>query len=279
MPELPEVETVRRTLSPIMGQRVRSVWWSGKNLRLNTPVDLPALQEACEGAVLTFARRLGKFLLLDLEKRNKVILVHLGMSGRLRHYAAGEPRPNHTHVEWSLADGRTLRYSDPRRFGNVELLTRGRELDHISLGRLGPDPINDNFDGACLRAACQRSQRAIKLTLLDQSVVAGIGNIYASEALWSAKIHPVTPSRRLSMVRCERLAVSVVEVLQRALEHGGTSLKDFVAADGATGDHSHYLWVYDREGMPCPDPQCAGVIRRIVQQQRATFYCPRCQHR
>ncbi len=278
MPELPEVETVRRTLAPVVGATIARVWWSGKNLRLGKPVAISALTKACPGATIESIRRLGKYLILDLKSRPQSILVHLGMSGRLRYFSADTEQPKHTHVEWTLADGRSLRYSDPRRFGNVELVYRGREREHASLAKLGPDPIDDVLDATAFRLACSQMRRPIKVALLDQSLVAGIGNIYASEALWSAKIHPKTLASKLSLARCERLIVAVRDVLERALLHGGTSLKDFVSADGHAGEHSHYLWVYDREHHPCPSPACSGTIRRTVQQQRASFYCPRCQH-
>ncbi len=279
MPELPEVETVRRTLSPILGARITKTWWSGKNLRLNTPVDLLALRKAGRGAQIEAVRRLGKYLLIDLLDRPAVLLVHLGMSGRLRYFPAKSQRPAHTHVEWSLEDGRTLRYSDPRRFGNVELLQRGAERAHTSLAKLGPDPLNEGVDAALFYAACRRTARPIKVALLDQHLVAGVGNIYASEALHVAGIHPQTPAKNLSAERCARLAAAIVEVLERALEHGGTSLRDFVHADGHAGENSHYLWVYDRGGAACPEPGCPGTIKRTVQQNRASFFCPRCQRK
>ncbi len=277
MPELPEVETVRRTLHPVFGATITSVWWSGKNLRLGMPLALTPLRRACKGATIEGARRLGKYLILDLEQRPKSVLVHLGMSGRFRHFPPGAPQPPHTHVEWGLSDGRTLRFSDPRRFGNVEVITRGDERAHPSLAKLGPDPIEDVLYVGDFLAACGRTRRPIKVALLDQSLVAGVGNIYASEALWQAKIHPKSPANTIRHARAERLVEAVRTVLERALMHGGTSLKDFVAADGHAGEHSHYLWVYDREDVACPTKTCPGTIRRLVQQQRATFYCPRCQ--
>jgi formamidopyrimidine-DNA glycosylase len=279
MPELPGVETVRRTLAPILGARIQSTWWSGKNLRLDTPIDLRALRRAGKGAQIESVRRLGKYLLLDLVERSQVIMVHLGMSGRFRHFADKSQRPAHTHVEWRLDDGRSLRYSDPRRFGNVELLERGREREHPSLARLGPDPLVDGLDDEDFHRACKRTARPIKVALLDQSLVAGVGNIYASEALFVARIHPQTPAQKLSRARCASLGAAIVEVLDRALSHGGTSLKDFVNADGHAGQHGHYLWVYDREGTSCPTSGCRSKIKRTVQQNRASFYCPRCQRR
>lgn len=278
MPELPEVETVRRTLAPVLGAKINAIWWSGKNLRLGRPLALEALRTASKGATIEAARRLGKYLILDLEGRPQSILVHLGMSGRFRHFAPNSVQPPHTHVEWGLTDGRTLRFSDPRRFGNVEVITRGREREHASLAKLGPDPINDEIDVSEFHQRCSRTKRPIKVALLDQSLVAGVGNIYASEALWQAKIHPKTPASKLSPKRCERLVASVRLVLERALMHGGTSLKDFVSADGHAGEHSHYLWVYDREDVACPSAECPGIIKRFVQQQRASYFCPRCQN-
>ncbi|MBL4636690.1 MAG: bifunctional DNA-formamidopyrimidine glycosylase/DNA-(apurinic or apyrimidinic site) lyase [Kofleriaceae bacterium] len=277
MPELPEVETVRRTLSPILGAKAEKVWWSGKNLRLNKPFDLAAIKEASEGATLESVDRIGKYLILYWKGRKQAVLVHLGMSGRLRYFEGESERPKHTHVEWSLKDGRILRFSDPRRFGQVETLQRGQEREHASLTKLGPDPLTDGIDPSYFYQGCKRRGRSIKLALLDQSLVAGLGNIYVSEALWMAKIHPTRIAKTLSKTRCENLRKASLEVLDRALEHGGTSLKDFVSAEGHAGEHSHYLWVYDREGKPCPNSECPGVIRRIVQQARATFYCPRCQ--
>lgn len=279
MPELPEVETIRRTLAPIVGAYIESTWWSGKNLRLNTPLDLRGLRKACKGAQIEAVRRLGKYLLLDLVDREAVIMVHLGMSGRFRHFVANAPRPPHTHVEWKLGDGHYLRYSDPRRFGNVEVLRRGHEREHASLAKLGPDPLVDGIDPAVFFQACQRTARPIKVALLDQRLVAGVGNIYASEALFMARIHPETPAKKLSAARCQQLGEAISEVLDRALAHGGTSLRDFVNADGHAGEHAHYLWVYDREGAGCPTSGCRSTIERLVQQNRATFYCRKCQTR
>lgn len=278
MPELPEVETVRRTLAPLLGETIVSTWGSGKALRLGRPVELERIRTACAGAEVAALRRLGKFLLIDLGQREHSLLVHLGMSGRLRHVHSPRARAPHTHLEWTLKGGGLLRYSDPRRFGSVELVERGREREHPSLRRLGPDPLEDCPDPELFFRSCRTTRRPIKVALLDQSLIAGVGNIYASEALWQARIHPSTPAARLRRPRTDALLQAIGKVLHRALEHGGTSLKDFVAADGQSGSHAHYLWVYDREHAPCPRPECGGSIRRTLQQQRATFYCPRCQH-
>lgn len=279
MPELPEVETVRRTLTPILGADIARVWGSGLPLRLGRPVDLARIQRVSRGARVEALRRWGKYLLIDLRDREDSLLVHLGMSGRLRIDPAAAPRAKHTHLAWTLADGRELRFSDPRRFGQVDLVRRGDERAHPALARLGIDPLSGALTGAFLHERARGRRRTLKAFLLDQHVIAGIGNIYASEALWQAKLHPTRTADRLTRPAADRLAAAVIEVLDRALNHGGTSLRDFVAADGASGDHAHYLWVYDRAGAPCPRPDCDGTIRRAVQHGRATFFCPRCQRR
>ena len=225
-------------------------------------------------------RRRGKYLLIDLTDRSHILLVHLGMSGRFRLVAAAAPRAPHTHVVFSLDDGRQLRYSDPRRFGLVTLAPGGgREREHPALALLGRDPLEDSVSGADLHARASHSRQAVKQLLLDQRVVAGVGNIYASEALWLARIPPTLPGRRLSRTRAAALARAIRAVLARALDRGGTSLRDFVDADGREGENAHYLRVYGREGEPCLRRGCPGRIRRRVIQGRATFYCPRCQDR
>lgn len=275
MPELPEVETVRLTLAPAIGQRVTEVWTSGLPLRLNHPVDQAALRRAARGNVLEDVRRLGKYLLLDFPTRS--VVVHLGMSGRLRLFDREAPTPPHTHVVFRMGP-RELRFTDPRRFGQVSVAVRGAERDHPSLAVLGPDPLIDRIDGALMYELC-RTKRPVKLLLLDQSAIAGVGNIYASEALWEARIRPTLPAVRVSRPRAADLAQAVRAVLDRALEHGGTSLRDFVDADGREGQHSHYLWVYGREEEPCRRKECGGTIRRTVLGGRATFHCPGCQSR
>lgn len=281
MPELPEVETVRRTLAPAIGMRVTGVWVSGLPLRSSQRVDQSELEQAACGRRITAVRRLGKYLLIDMDGPRS-LLVHLGMSGRLRLVEASAAVAPHTHVAFALTSRggkHELRYSDPRRFGQVSWLIRGREREHPSLAKLGTDPLAEGVTGEQLHALTRGSRRALKLFLLDQHAIAGVGNIYASEALWQARIHPAVPAHRLSRPRADALAEAVRMVLERALEHGGTSLRDFVNADGHAGTHSHYLWVYDREGQPCAREGCGHVIRRTVTQGRATFHCPGCQKR
>jgi formamidopyrimidine-DNA glycosylase len=283
VPELPEVETVRRTLAPAIGARVGAVWTSGKPLRMKQPVPSAALRKRLPGRRIVSVRRLGKYLLIDLDAPRGEdawsLLVHLGMSGRLRLMSASAPRAPHTHVVVSLDRRRELRFSDPRRFGQVELVRRGDERAHPSLAALGRDPIDELLDGAWLHDQMRGRARNIKAFLLDQAVIAGIGNIYASEALWEASIRPSAQARQVSRPRADALAAAVRAVLLRALDHGGTSLRDFVNADGREGENAEYLLVYDREGSPCVRAGCGQPIRRVVIQGRATFYCPRCQLR
>jgi formamidopyrimidine-DNA glycosylase len=274
VPELPEVETVRRTLAPALGAVVAEVGGSGKGLHQGAPVPLPALRRALADAALVGLRRRGKYLLCDFAG-DAVLLVHLGMSGRFRLFAPGAPPAPHTHLQLALRDGRTLRFTDPRRFGRIDLLRRADEAAHPTLAALGPDPLVDGVDAAALHAQARRRRTPLKSLLLDQAVLAGVGNIYASEALWLARLRPTRRSDRLTAAQAGALAVAVREVIVFALDHGGTSLRDFVDADGREGENAAYLKVYGRDGAPCP--RCGAALRRSVLAGRATYYCPRCQ--
>lgn len=284
MPELPEVETVRRTLAPAIGMRVTSVWCSGLPLRLGAEVELRALRHATVGERIVAVRRRGKYLLVDFcGAGGDSVLVHLGMSGRFKLAGAAEPKAPHTHVVFRLVGAGArrrrceLRFSDPRRFGLIAVVPGGRLEQHPALAALGVDPLEDELTGELLYQRLHASKRSLKTALLDQRMVAGVGNIYASEALFRAGIRPTLPGRRLSRRRAEELARAIVSVMHHALDHGGTSLRDFVDADGARGEHADYLWVYGREGEACLRRGCSGRILRRVQQGRATFHCPRCQ--
>ena len=273
MPELPEVETVRRTLTPAIGARIAAVWDSGMPLHMKRRPPRRKLQ-ALVGAKITGVRRHGKYLLVDTD-RPESLLVHLGMTGRLCIHKKRAPRAPHTHLVLDLGT-RELRFSDPRRFGLLDVLVREREREHPALAVLGPDALVHGVDPAA-RLAVARSRRrsTLQAFLLDQSVSAGVGNISASEALWRAGLRPTTRTYRLTGPAASRLAAAVREVIANALENGGTTLSDFVAADGAAGENADFLWVYDRAGQPCP--RCKGLIRRSVLGGRATYFCPTCQ--
>jgi formamidopyrimidine-DNA glycosylase len=272
MPELPEVETVRRTLAPAVGGRISSVWTSGKGLHMARKPPRAKLQKLV-GARITAVRRHGKYLLLDTN-RAESILVHLGMTGRLRIHREGDPRATHTHVILGLA-GRELRFVDARRFGQFDVVVRADERAHPGLAVLGPDALDEAIDVPAMLATAKDKRTTLKSFVLDQSVIAGVGNIYASEALWRARLRPTMRTHKLTAAAAKRLAAAIREVIERALDNGGTTLSDFVDADGAAGENANYLWVYDRAGQPCM--RCRTVIRRSVLQGRATYYCPTCQ--
>ena len=270
MPELPEVETVARSLRPrVIGQSILAVWISGKPLRLATPLDVALLKDVCVKAVIASVRRRGKYLLVDLDRG--CVLVHLGMSGQLRLQEEIGARPLHTHVAFRLSNGQELRFVDPRRFGWVEACSVGSAFAQIA--DLGPDPLEE-LSAAQLRGLLSESKANIKSVLLDQRKIAGLGNIYVCEALHAAKIHPVT--RADSVVGKSALLLKTIQAsLRIGLENRGTSLRDYVDADGRAGTNSSVLKVYGREGLPCFS--CRTVIARRMDGGRSSFYCPRCQ--
>ncbi len=271
MPELPEVETTRRGIEPfLLGRRLRGAEVRQGRLRQPLP---RGLSQLVEGARLTAVERRAKYLLLRWPGDS--LLCHLGMSGSMRVVPEREAPGRHDHYDLLLPDRKRLRYRDPRRFG---LLLRAGEAPetHPLLAGLGPEPLGPDFDGGHLRRSFCGRRAAVKGLLLDGRVVAGVGNIYACEALFLARIRPTTPGGRVGQERCDRLAAAVREVLGRAVEAGGTTLKDFVGSSGDPGYFRQELAVYGREGLPCPS--CEGPIRRQVLGQRSTFDCPRCQH-
>lgn len=272
MPELPEVETVRRTLAPAVGGRISSVWTSGMGLHMAKEPPRAKLRKLV-GAQITAIRRHGKYLLLDTDGAAS-ILVHLGMTGRLRIHRAADPREPHTHVVLGLG-ARELRFADARRFGQIDVVARGQARAHPALAGLGPDALDEAIDVAALLAMAKDKRTTLKAFVLDQRVIAGVGNIYASEALWRARLRPTLRTHKLTAPAAERLAAAIREVIERALANGGTTLSDFVAADGTAGENADYLWVYARAGQPCM--RCRTSIKRSVLQGRATYYCPTCQ--
>ncbi len=270
MPELPEVETTRRGLTPLLvGHTIASACVHSPRLRWPVPRDLPA---RVRGRRVRDIMRRGKYLLFDLE--SGWLLVHLGMSGSLRVLAAPTPPGPHDHVELRFEGGQTLRLRDPRRFGAV-LWAGAAPWAHPLLAPLGVEPLGAGFDGDYLFRATRGRRAAIKQVLMDGRVVVGIGNIYAAETLFLAGVNPRTVAGSLSRARCARIAEAARNTLARAIEAGGASLRDFVGVDGTPGYFQLDTWVYDREGLPCR--RCGTAIRRILQAQRSTCYCPRCQ--
>ncbi len=271
MPELPEVETTRRGIEPhVTGATVREVIVRRGDLR--QPVS-PSLS-GIEGLKITGVRRRAKYLLLDIADGSHV-LIHLGMSGNLRVVAPGEAWKKHDHVGITLNKRRQLRLHDPRRFGLLLHLTDQDPYLHPLLKDLGPEPLADDFTASHLQLACANRSAAIKLVIMDSHVVVGVGNIYASEALFRAGIRPLTAARRLSLPRLATLVAAIRTVLTDALAAGGTTLRDFLNSDGKPGYFSQSLQVYGRTGEPCH--LCGAAIRHAVVGQRATYWCPKCQ--
>lgn len=287
MPELPEVETVRMGLAPAMeGQRFAKVEVRDRRLRWPIAKDF---EKRLLGQKVEGLGRRAKYLLADLSSGD-VLLMHLGMSGSLRlghdskpgvYYHERSKSTAHDHVVFHMANGATVTFNDPRRFGSMKLVPRARLDSEPLLRNLGPEPLGNAFDASMLARACAGKKTSLKAALSDQRVVAGLGNIYVCEALFRARLSP----KRLASTIADRhgkpnaRAVALVDaikaVLHDAIKAGGSSLRDHRRADGSLGDFQHNFQVYDREGQPCP--HCQGKIKRIVQNGRSTFYCPKCQ--
>jgi formamidopyrimidine-DNA glycosylase len=271
MPELPEVETTRRGIEPwLVGQVVQAVRVHNPRLRWPVPAHFA---RRVRGRQVQRVDRRGKYLLLRLDS-GETVLWHLGMSGSLRLCDPDEARRPHDHVVWRLSGGRELRFHDPRRFGTVQCFA-GHGLAHPLLAKLGPEPLDAAFTGAYLYRRSRGRRLAVKPFLMDAAVVVGVGNIYASEALFRAGIRPDRAAGRIARVRYERLAESVRGVLDTAITRGGTTLRDFVGGDGQPGYFRQSLSVYGRAGAPCR--RCGRTLREQRLGQRATVFCPGCQ--
>jgi formamidopyrimidine-DNA glycosylase len=270
MPELPEVETTRRGIArAILGQRIAAL--QVHDARLRWPVD-PRLPGQVRGQQIGNVGRRAKYLLLALERGS--LILHLGMSGSLRVLDGGTPRRRHDHFDLQLESGLTLRLNDPRRFGSLHY-TEQDPASHRLLRALAPEPLEADFDTEYLWRLTRARRAAIKQVLLNGRLVTGVGNIYASEALFRARIRPGRSARRLSRPDCAALVRAVRAALRAAIRDGGTTLRDYVNSEGNAGRFRQKLYVYERAGEPCR--RCATPIRRITQGQRASYYCPRCQ--
>ncbi len=275
MPELPEVETVRRGLAPALeGAVITDARLYRADLRFPFPPDMAT---RLIGQRVVSVERRAKYLLIRLGS-DDILLSHLGMSGRYRIYNETPPvLETHDHVELMTDGGMTIRYNDPRRFGFMDLFSSEAMASHKLLADLGPEPLSNAFDGASLGAALDGRNTAIKVALLDQRVVAGIGNIYASEALYRAGISPNRKARTIKGLRAERLATAIRDVLNDAIAAGGSSLRDHRQTSGELGYFQHNFNVYRRGGEKCPGCDCSGAIRQVVQGGRSTFYCAKRQ--
>jgi formamidopyrimidine-DNA glycosylase len=276
MPELPEVEVTARALAQRFdGRQVDALRIHNGHLRWRVPKGLPAL---VAGQRIEHIDRRGKYLLWHLPAG--VLISHLGMSGSWRIHEGGAlpPRARHDHIELTC-DGAVARLNDPRRFGALlwHPRARGDVAAHPLLAHLGMEPFGTQFGGPALFAATRGRRGSIKQLLLAGRVVVGVGNIYATESLFAARVHPQTEAGRLSRARCDRLAAAIRQVLARAIEAGGSTLRDFSSTEGVAGRYTEFAQAYGRAGQPCP--RCGTPIRRQVLGQRATYFCPRCQRR
>jgi formamidopyrimidine-DNA glycosylase len=270
MPELPEVETTRRGIAPFLeGHLVRAVTVREPRLRWPVPA---ALARDLPGQRIRSVSRRAKFLLLESPVGH--LILHLGMSGSLRVVSNNVPPEKHDHLDVVMEDGRCLRLRDPRRFG-AALWTTENPLEHPLLRNIGPEPLGSAFNAKQLHTLSRGRRVAAKSFIMDSHVVAGVGNIYASEALFIAGIHPVRSAGRISFARYERLVDAVRKVLEEAITAGGTTLRDFADTEGNPGYFARKLRVYGRRNDPCEN--CGAPIRSRVIGQRSTFYCPRCQ--
>lgn len=272
MPELPEVETVRRAIErSVVGRRVTRV--DGRAVQMRRPLDPTLLNTRMRGRRISGARRRGKFLLLDF-KFHGSLMIHLGMSGRLLFVADHEPLLPHTHLSVQLDDRRQLRLVDPRRFGLAHWLDPGGEDADPSLAALGLDPLDERLPDL-LPSTFRARQSPLKVLLMNQRLVAGVGNIYACEALWRAEIRPSRRGRQTSVERLERLARAVQDVLGEAIQQGGTTIRDFATPEGNFGYFAVRLNVYGKEGEPCQ--RCETTLRDCRIGNRSTVWCPSCQ--
>ena len=287
MPELPEVETVKRGLEPVLvGRRITHVRLRRDDLRIPFP---NRFAERLAGKRIERVGRRAKYLLAELDG-GETLIIHLGMSGRLTlspkdggsregsYYHEAKPLEVHDHVIFDLDDGERLVFNDPRRFGLMSLARTADISDAPFFHHLGIEPLSDELTVERLLEGLKGRKTSLKAALLDQTFVVGIGNIYACEALHRARLSPRRLCLTMTLTRAQRLAGAIKDVLLAAIEAGGSSLKDYVHADGSLGYFQHSFAVYDRQGEPCPRNTCKGTkIRRIVQSNRSTFYCPNCQ--
>ncbi|QYK41595.1 MAG: bifunctional DNA-formamidopyrimidine glycosylase/DNA-(apurinic or apyrimidinic site) lyase [Paracoccaceae bacterium] len=282
MPELPEVETVRRGLLPVMeGRRILHAQVNRPDLRWPLPL---RMAERLTGATVLNLRRRSKYILADLST-GETLLTHLGMSGRMLVSGAmlgafhhDHPAPDrHDHVVLDMEGGARITFNDARRFGAMDLMPTGTEGTHPLLASLGPEPLGNGFSETWLAERLEGRRTPIKAALLDQRVVAGLGNIYVCETLYRARISPRRLAANIGSTRAARLVPIIRDVLSEAIEAGGSSLRDYRQADGELGYFQHAFRVYGREGQPCLTPHCGGTILRIVQSGRSSFCCPRCQ--
>lgn len=270
MPELPEVETTMRGIKPhICGQILKKMVVRNRNLRWPIPKNL---EKMLAGQTVRNIIRRGKYLIFQLDTGS--MLLHLGMSGRLRVLENTPPPAKHDHVDMCFSNGKTLRFTDPRRFGAV-LFTDKNIAEHPLLAHLGPEPLTDKFDENYLFSRAKSRKLPVKSFIMDSKIVVGVGNIYAAEALFTAGIHPEKPAGKINLQEYQKLAAAIKKILQQAIKKGGTTLKDFSQTDGKPGYFSIELQVYGKQNQPCP--RCKTTLELIKIGQRSTVFCAVCQ--
>ena len=277
MPELPEVETVRRGLQQTLeGRRFARVEARRPDLRFPIPVELSTV---LQGHRVEQVNRRAKYLQIVMDD-GAVAILHLGMSGRVNLTPVGEPMPEpgkHDHLVFDLEDGARMVFHDPRRFGFIALSSVEALDQHDYFRHLGPEPLGNDFNADALSAALKGKKTPIKAALLDQRVVAGLGNIYVCEALYDSRISPRRLAHSVAGKRAERLVPAIKDVLNRAIAAGGSTLRDYARLDGESGYFQHTFHIYGREGEPCLNPECGRPVKRIAQSGRSTFFCSSCQ--
>lgn len=275
MPELPEVETVRRTLEQlVLHKEIKQVSVTWPKI-IKKPVDVEQFQDALIGQIIQGIGRRGKFLIIDTT--DYALVSHLRMEGKYGLYQPDEPIDKHTHVIFHFTDGTQLRYRDVRKFGTMHLFTRGTELEQLPLSQLGPEPFSAEFTVERMKNMFAKTERSVKTVLLDQKVVVGLGNIYVDEALFRAGIHPERTASSLRKKELEKLHEEIIATLSEAVEKGGSTIRSYVNSQGQIGMFQLELYVYGRKGEQCKT--CSSELERIVVGGRGTVFCPKCQQR
>jgi formamidopyrimidine-DNA glycosylase len=277
MPELPEIEVIRRGLEiHLPGHRIEATFHNGKNLR--NPVPLESMQQLLTGKKICRVARRAKFLLIHMDN-GVILIIHLGMTGRLGVFPIGSPVASHDHVRWQLNCGLELRLYDPRRFGSVHILTgdEAREIERTFFKTTGPEPFSDDCSSEYLYTKAQQRKQPVKTYLMDMKIIAGIGNIYANESLFSAGINPSRPAAGLSRRDWRRLLPELRRILHHAIDCGGSTISDYLNASGERGLFQVHFKVYGKKGAPCP--QCGSLIEKVRIGGRASYFCPQCQKR
>jgi formamidopyrimidine-DNA glycosylase len=275
MPELPEVEVIRRGLfAHLQGRKIESIGYNGKKLRTAVPIEL--MRDRLYGATITEVGRRAKYLLFPTDRLD-LLIIHLGMTGNLGLFRQGSPAATHDHLSLRLNNGMELRYNDTRRFGSVHLLTE-KETEAIEdtfFSTTGPEPFSDSCSAKYLKKRAAGSTQAVKTFIMNSSIVAGVGNVYANESLFSANIHPLTPAGKLTLKEWQHLIDQIRKILTWAIKCGGSTISDFINASGKRGYFQANFRVYGKNGEPCKS--CSASLEKTVINGRASFFCPRCQ--